>query len=152
MKYAQGTSVSVEKSKAEIERTVSRYGATQFGSGWKADAALITFEMHGRRLRFILPLPRKDSEEFVSSRRGRRRPEMALTLWEQSCRQKWRALALAVKAKLEVVESGISAFEDEFMAHIVLPDGQTVSEWMGPQIAAAYQSGTMPPLLPYMPQ
>jgi hypothetical protein len=59
---------------------------------------------------------------------------------------------LAVKAKLEVVESGISTFEDEFMPHIVLPSGQTVSEWMGPQITAAYLSGLMPPMLPYMPE
>lgn len=58
------------------------------------------------------------------------------------------ALALVIKAKLEAVESGISIFEDEFMANIVLPDGQSVSEFMRPQIALAYDKGDMPKLLP----
>ena len=33
------------------------------------------------------------------------------------------------------------------MAHVVLPNGQTVGEVMVPQIAAAYETGTMPKLL-----
>jgi hypothetical protein len=67
---------------------------------------------------------------------------------EVARRQRWRALALAIKAKLEAVESGIATFEEEFMAYIVLPDGQTVGEFLSPQIEAAYSSGRMPPLLP----
>jgi len=55
---------------------------------------------------------------------------------------------LVIKAKLEAVESGISVFEDEFMANIVMPDGRTVSEHVRPRIATAYESGEMPPLLP----
>jgi hypothetical protein len=34
------------------------------------------------------------------------------------------------------------------MAHIVLPNGQTVGECMVPQISAAYETGRMPRLLP----
>ena len=51
-------------------------------------------------------------------------------------------------ALAEAVEAGISVFEDEFMAAIVLPDGQTVGEVMREQIAIAYRDGKMPPLLP----
>ena len=40
---------------------------------------------------------------------------------EQERRRLWRALLLNIKAKLEAVESGISVFDEEFMAHIVLP-------------------------------
>ena len=39
-------------------------------------------------------------------------------------------------------------FEDEFLAHIVLPNGQTMGEFAKPQIAQAYDSGEMPSLLP----
>lgn len=39
-------------------------------------------------------------------------------------------------------------FEDEFMAHIVLPNQQTVGDWMRPQIEEAYQTGQLPPMLP----
>ena len=49
------------------------------------------------------------------------------------------------------MESGITAFEDEFLSHILLPDGKTAGSWMKPQIAAAYHSGKMPPLLGYEP-
>jgi len=34
------------------------------------------------------------------------------------------------------------------MANIVLPNGSTVSQFMLPQIAEAYESGQMPKLLP----
>ncbi len=70
--------------------------------------------------------------------------------WEQACRQKWRALYLVIKAKLEAVESGISCFEDEFLANIVLPDGSLVGNFMRPQIEQVYSSGNMPALLPMM--
>ena len=35
-------------------------------------------------------------------------------------------MVLAIKAKLEVVESGIASFEEEFLAHIVNAAGVTV--------------------------
>lgn len=79
---------------------------------------------------------------------GPRSPELAAKEWEQACRQRWRALALVIKAKLEAVESGISVFEDEFMANIVLPGGRTVSEEVRPRIAAMYEGGPVQPLLP----
>jgi hypothetical protein len=68
--------------------------------------------------------------------------------WEQAGRQKWRALVLVIKAKLEAVEAGIVTFEEEFLAHIMLPDGRTVGEWTRPQLEAVYSDGSMPALLP----
>jgi len=148
MRYAQHTSVSSEKSKAEIERLLTRYGATSFASGWQNDQAVIQFHMKERRIKFVLPLPSKSAKAFTQSKRGARHEEMAYKLWEQATRQRWRALALVVKAKMEAVQSGISEFQDEFMAHIVLPDGRTVSEHAAPMIAAAYKSGKVQALLP----
>ncbi len=56
-------------------------------------------------------------------------------------------LFLSIKAKLVTVDDGISTVETEFMGHIILPNGMTVSEWMHPQIESAYRDGKMPPLL-----
>jgi len=67
---------------------------------------------------------------------------------DQACRQRWRALLLVIKAKLEAVTAGISTIETEFLANIVLPDNTTAGEWMLPQIDRAYRTGEMPPLLP----
>lgn len=148
-RYAADTSVSVSNSKAEIERIIERYGATGFMSGWSGDKAMIAFAMNGRQIRFVLVMPDKGDAEFTTSAAGRERSaDAAYKAWEQACRQRWRALALVIKAKLEAVESGISVFDDEFMANIVLPDGTTVGEFMRPQITTAYEQRSMPPLLP----
>lgn len=150
-RYAESTSVSSDKSRAEIERTLSRYGATSFMYGWQQDRAVVAFEMQGRRVRFLLPMPDRADREFTLTPTGKKRSEtQAQAAYEQATRQRWRALALVIKAKLEAVESGITEFEEEFMAHIVLPNGQTVGEHMVPQIARAYESGRMPALLPDM--
>lgn len=148
-RFAENTSVSSENSRAEIERTLSRYGASKFMYGWEDEKAIVGFEMDRRHVRFIVPLP--DKEDYRKTPGGKRERDNTgmLKAWEQACRQRWRALALVIKAKLEAVESGITVFEEEFMAHIVLPNGQTVGQHMIPQIAQAYESGNMPPLLPY---
>lgn len=147
-RYAENTSVGTDKSRAEIERTLQRYGADGFMYGWQGARALVQFVAHGRQIRFELPLPDRQASEFTKTPTGRDRSEkQAYDAWEQACRQRWRALALAIKAKLEAVEAGISTFESEFLANVVLPGGQTVGAWMTPQIERAYDTGEMPPLL-----
>lgn len=149
-KYAADTSVSVEKSRSEIEATLRRYEATSFAYGWDQDKAVIQFAHEGRAVRFILTLPPRYSREFTHtpSRGTERTAAQAEAAWEQACRQRWRALALCIKAKLEAVDAGITTFEDEFLAHLVLPSNETFGDWARPQIAEIYQSGGMPELLP----
>lgn len=149
-RYAENTSVPSDRSRAEIEKTISRYGATSFMYGTSAQHAVVAFEMQGRRVKFSLPMPDKSASEFTRtpSRGNRRSPDQIDAAYEQAVRQRWRALSLVVKAKLEAVASGITTFEDEFMAHIVLPSGGTVGDFMRPQIENAYRTGKMPPLLP----
>jgi len=146
--YAASTEVPVSKSKAEIEQILERYGASQFLSGWREGEAMIGFTIENRQIRFILPMPDRDDKRFTHHSRGRRTGDAAHKAWEQACRQRWRALALVIKAKLEAVESGISILEHEFMANIVMPDGRLVSDHVSPRIAHAYETGEMPPLLP----
>jgi hypothetical protein len=147
--YASETTVPPDRSRAEIERTLERYGATGFMYGWDGDRAVIAFRMKDRMLRMVLPLPDRQAEEFKLTPTKRRRTESSRReAYELAVRQRWRALALVIKAKLEAVESGIATFEEEFLGYIVLPDGQTVGDWMVPQVQQAYLTATMPPLLP----
>lgn len=142
-RFAANTQVSVAKSKAEIEDTLHRYGASGFMSGWLDDKAMIAFQVDKRHVKFVLPMPLKTSREFTHSSAGKVRPTAAVhAAWEQGCRQRWRALALAIKAKLEAVACGIVTFDQEFLAHIVGPGGQTVGERVIPQL----ESGTVPRL------
>ncbi len=148
-RFAEDTEVSVEKSRAEIERLIIRYGATSTAFMNGPSHALIMFEAKNRRVVFELPLPDLNHKQFDKDGRGSiRTPEKRHAAWEQACRQKWRALALVIKAKLEAVESGITSFEDEFLAHIMMPDGQTVGSHVKPSIEAWYSGGNMHPLLP----
>ena len=146
--FAAATTVTSNTSRDEIERTLIRYGADQFMYGWQDDAAMIAFRLGDRQVKFILPMPSKAEKRFTHHSRGVRTADAALKGWEQAVRQRWRALALVIKAKLEAVESGISILENEFLANIVLPDGSTAGEWMRPQIAEAYRIGAMPQMLP----
>lgn len=148
-RYASETTVSVSKSREEIERILSRYGATGFAYASSGERAMIQFEANARRVRFLLEMPPPDNFKRTPSTRQWRSPEAAHAAWEKACRQRWRALALVIKAKLEAVECGITEFESEFLAHIMLPDGRDVQEWLRPQLADAYQRGTMPPMLPW---
>lgn len=147
--YAKNTNVSSELSRLEIEKILVKYGAENFAYATAAGKALIGFTMFERQVKFLLPLPRK--EDFRYTPTGRDRTENSqYEAWEQACRQRWRALKLVIQAKLEAVECGISVFEDEFMSNIVLPGGQTVGDFMKPQIAEAYISGKPPAMLPML--
>lgn len=149
MAYADTTSVSVSKTKGEIDGLLRKHRATGFGVFEEQTRAILVFEMAARRIVFHLPLPATSEKRFTHDKRGyARTAATALAQWEQACRSRWRALFLCIKAKLESIESGIETFEDAFLAHIQMPDGQTVSEHVRPRIASAYQSGNMQPLLP----
>lgn len=148
-RYAAQTEVSSDRSRAEIERTLRRYGATAFAYGWEGNQAQVGFKLADRQIRFRLPLPDPRSREFTLTPTGRdRSAASAEEAYEQAVRQRWRALALVIKAKLEAVEAGISTVEDEFLAHIALPDGRTVGDWLGPQLGVVYAQQAMPALLP----
>jgi len=148
-RYASETSVSQEKSRLEIEATLKRYGATSFMYASEEAAAMIGFRIEGRMVKFVVPMPDPKSREFTHTpAKGQLRSAAeAEKAWEQAGRQRWRALALVIKAKLEAVSAGITTIEDEFLAHTVLPDGSTVGQFMKPQIAVAYERGSMPTTL-----
>lgn len=150
-RYAEKTQVSVARSKGEIEDLLTRYGADSFASGWQGDVAIIAFNLNSRRIKFTLPMPPK--KDFYTKKKYHKivecQPEEMLKNWEQACRQRWRALALAVKAKMEAVECQIATFEDEFMAYTVMPNGKTLSDILIPQIEKAYTTHKMPPLLSF---
>lgn len=147
--FAEGTSVPVERSRSELESILTRYGASRFGSMTESERAMVLFEFKGRRVVFILPLPKR--EAYATRLKYQRRvpcsPEEQAKFWEQACREKWRALVLVVKAKLEAVRSGITTFEDEFAMHFIMPDGRRLRDTLIPALEETLASGTLPPLL-----
>ena len=131
-KYAEGTTVSVLNSRIEVEKIILKYAGqgAEFAYMQKYGSADIVFAAHGRRVRFTLPLP--TLEEAKKGAMGKRdyyeiKDVGRRQAWvERESMRRWRCLVLAIKAKLEVVESGIASFEEEFLAHVVNADGLTV--------------------------
>ena len=68
--YAKDTTVPVERSRAEIERILQRYGATGFMYGWETTRAMIGFVIAERRYRTQLPLPDRQAAEFTRTPRA----------------------------------------------------------------------------------
>lgn len=135
-RYAENTAVPVSRSRDEIEKLLTKHGATGFAYGHTTGAALLSFEMRDRRLRFLVPMPlinKTGSNENAVAKETRRR---------------WRAMLLVLKAKLEAVASEIVVFDAEFLAHIVIEGNSTVGDRMVPAIPMCLKSGKgLPPLL-----
>lgn len=129
--YAEDTSVPVERTRAEIEKLVRTQG-DQFMSGWEAGRAVVQFRRTGRMYRMTLPLPKDTTSRTYA----------------QTERSRWRALLLSIKAKFTAVEAGIIVFEQEFLAHVILPDGRTVGEHAANSIDNAYKHGKAFPIIP----
>lgn len=124
-RYAARTTVTPQKSRAEIESVIKRYGATGFNSGWQGEDVRVEFLCKDRHIRFVMREPQS----------------------EQAKRQKWRALLLLVKAKLEAVDAKIVTFEEAFLSDIVMSDGKTVWERVRDPIALEYSQRKLTSLI-----
>jgi hypothetical protein len=131
MAYAERTKVEASKTRVEIESLLRKAGATRIGIITEPTAAAVIFEAHDRRLKFVFKLDQGTNEKAAQARRSQ-----------------WRALMLCIKAKLESVASKIETFEEAFLSHVVVDDGQTVYEHVRPKLAEIARTGTMVPLLP----
>jgi hypothetical protein len=112
--------VAVHRSRYELERVLGRYGASDLAFVEVDANASIQFAMRGRYVQLALPLPDPSAARFTHTPTGRPRTVAAQErAYEQALREHWRALLLAVRGKLQSVESGISTFEDEFAGFLV---------------------------------
>lgn len=146
--YAEGTSVPVERTKAEMDRLLRQRQATRMAFAEEIGRAVILFEMEGRRIRFSMPMPDRNEERFLVDGRGKKVPDArAYDRWERECRALWRGLFMAMKSRFVNVDNGIESFEMAFLPHTVMPDGKTVAEHVLPAVASAYKHGKMMPLL-----
>lgn len=159
--YAEGTSVPVSRSREELQRILERAGALEIafatGAGGRARCA---FRLKSTGLLVALEVPPVDPAALArklgirsdrySKKEGRwlKPHELALAKADGEHRRRWRALLLVVKAKLEAIASGISTFEGEFMAGVVLANGRTLEAELAPKLKELAESGAVPSLLP----
>lgn len=149
--YAADTRVPVERSRAELDTILAKYGATAraFAVDDTANRAKLGFRIAGLEYRMEVPLPAREPPQTPRGWRGwpeSRRQEWLTRTQSQALRSRWRVLLLLVKAKLEAVSLGLSTVEKEFIADLVLDDGRTVYSALGERIQQAL-TGASPLML-----
>jgi hypothetical protein len=152
--YALGTTVDVSRSRAEIDALLCKHGAsaTAILNDDEKSIAAVAFTMKGARFRIELPLPRPEDagpERGKEPRGWAYLDPVARERWRterltQLRRERWRALLLLIKSKLEIVRLGLFPLEHEFMANLVLPDGAVVHQVLGEAIRRGLGSSDAP--------
>lgn len=126
-------------------------GTSPLRNRWMCELCAKSGKVHDlRNVMFELPLPKAEGFK-LDGRRRPRPPEKQHEAWEQACRSSWRALHLAIKAKLVSVESGVESFEEAFLAQLVVKDDHGRAVRFGTRavqaIAEAYMRNGPPQLL-----
>ncbi len=155
MAYAEGTTVPVEKTKTELDVLLGKHGATQRGSFTDdtKGVAVVLFQLDGRKYQILVPLPQahdvmpsktKDEPRGWNGWDAKKRQAWVSKTFDQRSRERWRAVLLLCKAKLELVALGVSSVEREFLADLVLPTGERVHDAVAKNIQTYYVNGTPP--------
>ncbi len=128
-RFAEDTKVPVSRSTEELTAVLRKAGADQIAVFESAAQSAVGFTLGGRMYRLSAKVNPKAPNPGQDERRA------------------WRLLLLLAKAKLEAVADGATTVEREFLADMILPDGQTMGAWAAPQLALAYQTKAMPAAL-----
>ena len=153
-RFAAKTTVPVKKTKAEIDTLLRNHGADQVMTAWETSRALVAFRINNLSARIDVPMQAMDDFLYTErktpnlTKRVQRTPLQQQTAYDQSQRQAWRALLLVTKAKLEAVAAGITTMEQEFLAHMLMPNNETVGETRLPKLHEYLDTGNLPPILP----
>lgn len=131
--FAKGTTVPVEKSRMEVDRYLNKRGAEAFATMSDAHRFVLQFRLKDRSVRFVVPTPAWPKTGTADQRKR---------VVERELQRRWRALLLVLKAKFESIDSGITTFDQEFLAQMVAGDGRTVGEILVPEIEAGRLAGS----------
>lgn len=152
--FAKGTTVSVEKSRMEIEAMLQKIGASQFGTitDIEKHRAMIGFRWKSINIQMEVNLPDPKDKAFTGwrPRIGTPTPDRARAEWDAEVRRRWRCLTLALKAKIISVEDKVTTFEKEFLPYMVTDTGETFGDRMMPSVRAAIEGKPLR-VLPALP-
>lgn len=122
-RFAEDTSVPVSRTQDEIKARLRAAGADQIAVFESDDRSAVAFRIGAAMYRITVPTDAKAKNV------------------QQDARRAWRLLGLLMKSKLEAVREGATTVEREFLSDMLMADGRTVSEVIGPQMLEHYRGG-----------
>ena len=122
-RYAEGTTVSVAASRAEITGILAKHGVVRMAWGAAPEGDTLQFEIDGGSYRFFIAKP-----TVADIRRLYPTAYQAAPKLDGEWLRRWRAHLLLLKAKLEFAAAGDSTVLRELMPFRVLTSGQTLEE------------------------
>lgn len=105
--YAKGTQVPINQSRDEIVGLIRRFGVNNLATGECAGRDFVMFDHKGQTYRFVVESQDDPGEQ----------------------RRRWRCVVMYIKSALVFVQEGQSDLESVFMAHRILPNGQSWGEF-----------------------
>jgi hypothetical protein len=118
-RYAEGTSVSAERSQDEIRSLLRKHGADRFAFAEAPEGAHIQFSLRGQQYRFTVDRPTTADA-----------PRGTQSTWrDREWRRRWRARLLWLKATLEfAADEDSDQLRTALLAYLLLKDGRTVGQ------------------------
>lgn len=133
--------------KEQIELTLLQNGCKEFFYGWRDEQAQVQFVINGKRYRISLKMPSKKSYERTPTGKLRSN-DTAIKEWQSAQRDIWTSLLNIIRTNFDFVRMGASTIEKQFLAFIVLPDGQLAGDYAENMINEAYQDSMLPERVP----
>lgn len=150
-RFAERTKVPVARTQAKLLSLLKTHGATETGimESQEQGLSVLLCRLGSRMLRFEVMEPDRSKLRTTATGRLRSSGDIDAAVTRER-RRRWRVLYLLVRAKLEVIESGDSTVDGEFLSNVLLPNGQTAGQTWTPALDRAYSTGEMPalPMLP----
>lgn len=89
-RYAEGTQVSVEKSRDEIEKLLEKHGAAEVAVHRDAERSTIVFRMRERLVKLVIEVPRSADYKIDESAWRARPDSVVANMVAAELRRRWR--------------------------------------------------------------
>lgn len=129
-RFAEGTTVPVDRSRGEITGILAAHGVERMGWQTVPEGDTLLFELKGHRFRFDIAKPTWEeiAKQLRAEGRDPSRVQDPRAKVDAEWRRRWRANVLLLKAKLEFIDSGDTTLERELLPYMLTQGGETVGE------------------------
>lgn len=157
VRYAEGTSVSIGRSRGQIDDLLRAWGCTgtSWSDDWESGIAVLQFrwkrsddEIYIARLTLRLPTEEQLRQKARHERTGKVLDSKLAKLRKDCGQQEYRVLFLWLNGAFNAVEAGIVTAETVFLPFLVGNDGRTVAEAALPRLKKLLSAANAQALLP----